>query len=255
MKACVVGCLGIAMMLSAPFARADGADDLADVCHAASSYDLAVTPDALVFERATPAPRRVEWRGGALRVDGVRVAIDTESGDRLALFDSELRMLVPRVKAVATRGVDLVLATLREQIDALAPSPSARAQVEQRLGQTAASLRQRIARSTSTRDWQPAALEGEAQAAFDDIAALLAEDTGRRSVEAALNGDMQSALALPAQAGDLAAQLRPKMDRRLRELRPQVAALCPSVRRLAELQQGLRDGRGRALDLLSVDAR
>jgi len=255
MKSIVALCIGLALASYAHVARADAGDDLADVCHASSSYDLTVTPDALVFERDAPSSRRVEWRGGALRVDGARVALDTEGADRLALFDRELRALVPRVKTVATHGVDLVMATLRAQVDALSPSPDARAQVEHRLAQTADSLRQRVARSTSTRDWQPEALESEAEAALDDVANVLAQDTGRRSVQAALDGDVQGALALPAQAGDLATQLRPKIERHLRELRPQVAALCPSIRRLAELQDGLRDGRGRPLDLVSVDAR
>ena len=236
-------------------ARAGAGDDLADVCRASSSYDLTVSPDALFFERGAPSPRRIEWRGDALRVDGARIALDAEGADRLALFDRELRELVPRVKAVAGHGVDLVMATLRAQVNALSPSPEARAQVERRLAQTADSLRLRVARSTSTRDWQPEALEAEAESALDDIAGVLAEDTGRRSVQAALDGDVQGALALPAQAGDLAAQLQPRIERRLRELRPQVAALCPSVRRLAELQEGLRDARGKPLDLVVVDAR
>jgi len=252
MKSFVALCVCVAF---ASQARADAGDELADVCHASSSYDLTVTPDALVFERSSSSPRRVEWRGGALRVDGARVALDAEGGDRLALFDRELRDLVPKVKAVAGHGVDLVMATLHAQVDALSPSPDARAQVERRLAQTADTLRQRVARSTSTRDWQPYALEAEAESALDDVAEVLAQDTGRRSVQAALDGDVQGALALPAQAGDLAMQLRPKIERRLRELRPQVAALCPSVRRLAELQEGVRDAHGKPLDLVSIDAR
>ena len=255
MKSLVASCMGLAFALSAAAARADAGDDLANVCAASSSYDLTVAPNALVFERGAPSPRRIEWRGGQLRVDGARVALDTEGADRLGLFDRELRALLPRVKTVAMHGVDAVMATLREQILALAPSPDARAQVEQRLGQTEATLRQRIARSTSTRDWQAEALEAEAESALDDVAGVIAADTGRRSVQAALDGDVQGALALPAQAGDLAAQLRPRIERRLRELRPQVAALCPSIRRLAELQDGLRDGHGRPLDLVSIDAR
>ncbi len=255
MKSFVALCACLALASHACAARAETGDDFADVCRASSSYDLTVSPDALVFDRGAPSPRRVEWRGGALRVDGTRVALDTEGADRFAMFDRELRALVPRVKTVAGQGVDRVMATLRAQVDALSPSPDAHAQVEHRLKRTEDSLRQRIARSTSTRDWQPETLEAEAESALADVADVLAQDTGRRSVQAALDGDVQSALALPAQAGDLAAQLRPKIERRLRELRPQVAALCPSVRRLAELQDGLRDARGKPLDLVSIDAR
>ena len=255
MKSFVAWCVYMAVASHAGAASADAGDDLASVCHASSSYDLTVSPDALVFERSAPSPRRVELRGGAVRVDGARVALDAEGVDRLALFDHELRALVPRVKSIAGHGVDLVMATLHAQLEALSPSPDARAQVERRLAQTANSLRQRLARSTSTRDWQPEALEAEAESALTDVADVLAQDTGRRSVQAALDGDVQGALALPAQAGDLAAQLRPNIERRLRELRPQVSALCPSIHRLAELQEGLRDARGKPLDLVSIDAR
>ena len=61
-------------------ARAGAGDDLADVCRASSSYDLTVSPDALVFERGAPSPRRIEWRGGALRVDGARIALVGPTG-------------------------------------------------------------------------------------------------------------------------------------------------------------------------------
>jgi hypothetical protein len=35
-------------------------------------------------------------------------------------------------------------------------------------------------------------------------------------------------------------------------LQPQIAALCPAIRQLSSLQQGVRDGQGRALDLLQI---
>ena len=43
------------------------------------------------------------------------------------------------------------------------------------------------------------------------------------------------------------------LQQRMQALRPQIAALCPSIRRLAELQQGVRDGNGRPLNLLQID--
>ena len=38
----------------------------------------------------------------------------------------------------------------------------------------------------------------------------------------------------------------------MQALQPQIAALCPAIRRLAELQQGVRGADGRPLDLLQV---
>ena len=73
MKSFVALCACLALASHARAARAEAGDDFADVCHASSSYDLTVSPDALVFDRGSPSPRRIEWRGGALHVDGTRV--------------------------------------------------------------------------------------------------------------------------------------------------------------------------------------
>ncbi|MBX3688750.1 DUF2884 family protein [Dokdonella sp.] len=254
MKYAIVVGLAACLLPGSRPAAAHGLEELNTVCRAGSSYDLSLTPDALVFERAEPVPHRVSWQRGELRVDGVRVALDTEGRDRLVLFDQELRALVPRVKAVALRGVDLLQASVRSQFDELAPGAEARTQVHQRLAQAATALRQRIERSTSTRDWQSAAFEAEIEGVIDDVAKVLAQDTAQRSVAAALDGDVQGALELPAQAGTLAAQLQPRIERTLQHLRPQVQALCPSLQRLAELQDGVRDGHGRALGLLQIEA-
>ncbi len=242
------------LSLAASVALGDEADELANLCHASSSYDLTLTSDALIFERAAPAPQRVEWRSGVLRTQGVVVALDTEGRDRLTMFDHELRALLPRVKAVAERGIELVLVALRAQMDELAPSTPARMHIEQQLAQAAATLKQRIARSSSTREWSAPVLQAQVEAVAGEVARTLAEDTAQRSLAAALEGDAQTALALPAQVGDLAAQVRPRIARQLRQLHPQVQALCPALRRLAELQQGVRDAQGYALDLLVIES-
>ncbi len=44
------------------------AQDLASTCHASSSYDLTLSPDALLFDRAAPAPQRVELHAGKLAI-------------------------------------------------------------------------------------------------------------------------------------------------------------------------------------------
>jgi hypothetical protein len=60
------------------------------------------------------------------------------------------------------------------------------------------------------------------------------------------------AARLRDEATDLATQLQPRLQRRMQALRPQVQALCPAIRRLAELQQGVRGADGQPLDLVQV---
>ena len=241
--------LGILACFCSGAARAG---DLLDTCHAGSSYDLTLTAGSLVFERAAPARRRIEMRDGALRIDGVPMALNAEDDDRLALFAREVRALVPKARAIAQRGLDIAAGVVRSETRTLVASPQARAELDRRIAVHVAELRRRIATSDSTRDWQGAAFERDVDAMAGDLVPLLTAELGGQAVTAALGGDVDAAMALQARAGELGNGLQPKIERRLGELRPDVAALCPAIRRLQELQQGLRDGNGRALELLEI---
>jgi hypothetical protein len=192
-------------------------------------------------------------RDGALRIDGVPMTLNAEDGDRLVLFAREVRALVPQVRAIAQRGLDLAAGVVRSETRALVSSAQARAELDRRIAAHVSELRRRIATSASTRDWQGAAFERDIDAMAEDLVPLLTADLGGQAVTAALNGDVDAAIALQARASELGNGLQPKVERRLRDLRPDIEALCPSIRRLQELQQGLRDRDGRALDLLEAD--
>ena len=105
-------CLLLLLILPC-FATVLHAQDLATTCHASSSYDVTVNADSLLFDRSTPAPLRVELQQGTLHTDGVAVHLNAENQDRLALFERELRALVPRVRAVAQDGVDMALQAMQ----------------------------------------------------------------------------------------------------------------------------------------------
>ena len=81
-----------------------------------------------------------------------------------------------------------------------------------------------------------------------------AGDLGQQAIDAALAGDLQSAADLRDRAGSLVTTLQPRLQQRMQALRPQIEALCPSIQRLARLQQGLHDAHGQPLNLLHVDA-
>lgn len=228
------------------------AQDLAGTCHASSSYDVTVSPAALVFDRPSPAPARVQLHDGALRVDGAAVALDAESVDRLSLFERELRALVPRVREVARHGVDLAVAGMAAEAGQLGLSADTQAEFSARLHRHAVELKQRIADSHSTHD-----LQGDFASRYEneiaaDLGPLVAGDLAQQAMSAAMNGDVQTATDLRERATTLATQLQPRMRQRMQALRPEIAALCPSIRRLAQLQQGVRDGQGRPLNLLEI---
>jgi hypothetical protein len=229
------------------------AQELASTCHASSSYDVTLNPDELVFDRPSPAPLRVELRQGALRVDGVAVPQGAENQDRLTLFERELRALAPRVRTVAQNGVDIAVQGMLAETSSLGLSPATRTEFAQRLARHASDLKQRIAATRSTRDFQGDFASRYENELVADLAPLVAGDLGQQAVDAAMSGDLQAAAELRERATTLATQLQPRMQQRMQALRPQIAALCPAIKRLAELQQGVRDAHGRPLQLLQME--
>jgi hypothetical protein len=229
------------------------AQALANTCHVSSSFDLTIAPDALLFDRAGPAPRRIRLQAGRLDVDGAVVRLNTEDHDRLALFEEQVRALVPRARVVADNGVDLAIKAVRAEVASLGASADTQANLDSKLATRAVELKQHIATSTSTRDWQGNAFDQYADDIVADIAPLLATDLAQQAVSAALNGDLDAAASLRDSAADLTGDLRPRLERRTQALRPQIQALCPSIKRLYELQRGVRDANARPLELLDIE--
>jgi len=228
------------------------AQELATTCQASSSYDLSLKPAELSFDRPQPAPFHVQLHDGSLRTDGAPVSLRPEDQDRLALFERELRALEPRAKSVARNGVDLLAQAVREEAANLGLNSTSMAELNQRLDTRVAELKQRIDASHSTRDWQGDLADQYANQIAGDLLPVLAGDLGQQAVQAAMSGDLQAAASLRDRASDLATQLRPRLEQRMQALRPQIQALCPSIRRLAELQQGVQGANGQALNLLQI---
>lgn len=241
------------LLCAAAQARAQD-NDLLDACHASSSYDITIGADGLHFDRAQPAPLRIDMHDGALRVDGATVALGAEDGDRVALFEQGVRALEPRVKTVAAHGVDLAAQAVREQAAQSAPNLAASGELDARLNARVRELKTRIADSHSTHDWQGDAFDRYANAIAADIVPLVAGDLAQQALTVAINGDLDGASALRDRAANLAGDLQQRVRQRLQALRPQVQALCPDIRRLDALESGIgaRLPGGGRLDLVDI---
>lgn len=243
-----IGPVALAASLILPALHAQG---LADTCHATSSYDLTLSPQGVLFDRPAPLPKRVELHDGTLRADGVPVRLSLEDQDRLALFERDLRALLPRVRAVARNGVDLAVRAVHDEAAGMQLGNATQAELTRRLTARADELKQRIDRSNSTHDWQGDAMDQYANQIAADLGPLVAADLGQQAINAAMSGDLQAAASLRDQASDLANNLRPRMEQRMQALRPQIQALCPAIHQLADLQRGIAVN-GHPLDLLQT---
>jgi hypothetical protein len=193
--------------------------------------------------------------GSTLAVDGARVEGDAAQAATLRRFEQVLRAQVPRVRALGRRAVDLALEGVRAEAAALGVSAATRSELERRLAAHRAGLLERIATSNSTKDWQGDAAEEWAGSIASDIVPLLAADIGQQAVAAALAGDLAAAAGLRDRAASLADDPAAPLRRRMQALEPAVRALCPAIDELARLQRGLRDDRGRPLQLLATSPR
>jgi hypothetical protein len=228
------------------------AQDLATTCHATSSYDVTLNADSVTFDRAAPAPLRVEIQRGSLRTDGAPVPLNAENQDRMTLFERDLRALAPRARVVAQNGVDMAVQAVRAEADGMQLTAETRTELDQRLSAHARELKQRIAASHSTHDWDGDAINQYANQIAGDLMPLIAGDMGQQAIDAALNGDLQAAAALRDRAASLSTQMQPRLLRRMQALRPQIQALCPSIQALSELQEGVRASNGQPLDLVQT---
>ncbi|NID16128.1 DUF2884 family protein [Luteibacter yeojuensis] len=227
------------------------AQDLATTCRIASTYDLTVRPDALVFDRAEPAPRTVRMHDGALATDGRPVALRPDEQDRVALFERQVRVLVPKAKAIANDGVDIAARAVRDEAATAAPQAVASGELDRVLNGRVADIKRRIATSQSTRDWQEDAMRAYAQEIVGDVAPLFANEVGGEAMQLAMNGDLQGAAALRDRVATVSTGGQARVVARVEAaLRPRIQALCPSIRELQELQSGLRDSSGRPLNLI-----
>lgn len=241
----------LAFLATAWFAGGAAAQDLDHACRVASTYDLTVKPEALLFERTDVAPRTVRMHGESLDTDGRPVALRPDEQDRVALFESRVRMLVPKAKAIATDGVDVAARAVRDEASAAAPDAVASGDVDRVLNARVADIKRRIAASQSTRDWQEDAMRAYAQEIVSDIAPVLTQDVGTQAMQMAMRGDLQGAAALRDRVSSLTGGAQGRIVAKLRTaLEPRVRALCPAVQELEDLQSGLHDASGRPLALL-----
>ncbi len=231
-------------LLAALLAPAAWARTLYGACDVASSYDMTLVGNTLVFQRRQAAPRRVVFgKHGALRIDGAPVSLDHEGQDRAALFARGVHALVPKARDLATRAVNVAARSLRSEAGDDAASIDAQAR----------QVKARIARSRTTRDWHGAAFQNYLQQQELQLGKALAAPLARQALQAAMSGNLQKAEALRARASNLAGNLPDQLRSRLSVLQPQLEALCTRARHLARLQAGIRlPSSGRPLDLITL---
>ena len=228
--------------------------DFDTACRVRSGYDITVSAGEVLFERAAKPAQSVEMSRGNLKANGKLVALGVKDRNRIRAFEATLRSLIPRIKALAQRAVEVSVAAIREEAASTSPKSAADPQLNRRLDARARDLKMRIANSTTSKDWRDAALNRYTAEVLSDVLPLVGGDLARQAMEVALRGDLAAASVLTNRVAGLRASLEARIRSRLKALRPQADRLCPALRRLDALEAAVGTplpGGGR-LNLLDV---
>jgi hypothetical protein len=212
---------------------------LDQTCHTRSDYDVTLTNAALQFDRKAAPAQRLEMRRGVLSVDNTAIALGADDRKHIAAFETRVRDLVPKIKTIAARGVDLMVLAIREEAARTSPDSAADPQINARVDARARELKQKIANSTTSKEWHVDALQGYMAVMLSDVAPLLTGDLAQKALDLTLKGDLAGVVALR----DRAAALRPALEARIRAklelLQPDIEGLCPSLRELDRLENSI----------------
>ncbi|MGH8618159.1 MAG: DUF2884 family protein [Burkholderiales bacterium] len=208
-------------------------------CTVRSRYDMTVTDAALVFERTAAPGQHLEMQTGRLAANGALVELGLADRNRIAAFETNARTLVPQLRALAQRGVDLGVAAIREEAAATSPKSATNVQLNARLDARARTLKARIAASNSSKDWRGPAVKRYMAEAMTDVVPLIGGDLAQQALEAALRGDLAAAAAIKGKAERVRPSLEARIQRKLETLQPEVDRLCPALRQLDTLESGM----------------
>jgi hypothetical protein len=215
-------------------------------CRTRSDYDITLTNAALQFDRKTAPAQRLEMRRGALSVGSTAVALGADDRKRVVAFETRVRDLVPKIKTIAARGVDLMVLAIREEAARTSPGSATDPQINARVDARARELKQKIANSTTSKEWHVDALQGYMAVMLSDVAPLLTGDLAQKALNLTMKGDLAGVVALKDRAAALRASLEARIRAKLELLQPDIDGLCPSLRELDRLEssiaQALPDG-------------
>lgn len=223
-------------------------------CPLQSAYDVTVTADALLFDRASGAARRIEVRNGGLSDRGKAIAVNAADRDRLLRFERTARSLVPRIRQIGLRAVDIAAAAIREEAALNSPRSAANPQLAARLDARTADLKARIAKSNSSKDWRGQAFNRYTTEALGDVLPLVGGDIAQAALDATMRGDFNTAARMAERGAGLRTALESRVRTKLAALQPTMDALCPGLRSLDDLEAAVTAplADGTRLDLLQV---
>lgn len=248
--------LALSLALAAGSAQAhDAHRSVHTDCDIDSRFSLSIDHGGYVFSQSSAQPSRVTLDSGELIVDGREAELSSADQARVRELESELDLLIPQARKVATEAIGIAFDALDEVAKALASHPR----------ETLAELDRSRAVALREIDSHPAFFLGNDN---DDAIEAVIQPIVEKFVPEIVGGAMSLAFhaifasdrerdAMEARMDRMEKTLDQRIDARADALEPLADAMCQRLKRMDALDNALdyRLPGGTRLELLSVDAR
>jgi Protein of unknown function (DUF2884) len=223
-------------------------------CGVDSDYSIRFNSGGVLFERKDGKPASIVMNKGRLVVDGRDLSLSDADRTRIAEFEATLRALVPQAKGIARDAIDIAYSAVSEVAAAFsktADSPAARAKLETVRDQ----IKRRVDDSFYDRPWTGDEFDDIVDNAMSGLMPLIIGEIAGNAIAIALSGDEAAAKELERRTEKLEKDIEHRIDTQTAQLASRVAALCPMVARLDNIESSLDlrlDGDAR-LDLFDLE--
>lgn len=220
-------------------------------CNVGSDYGVSPHRRAFLFTNADGQPREIGLGGGRLFIDGKEQRLAPADHQRLRQLESEMQLLVPEVRRVATEAIDIAFTAMTEVARGLATDPA-----------------KTVANLESARGRVRAEMQARPLGAFNEdviekiVAPLIGEylpeiigGAVSSAVKAAFTGE-KNANEFEQRIKRMERELDRKVEVRAKALEPLADAMCTRLQRMDAIDDSLefRLPSGEPIQFLRVES-
>lgn len=247
--------LSAAMLSSAavsaapPAAVDDGNVDIKIDCDMHSQYQVSMNGQAFVFENDTGRDTRLVLGGGKLFINGKQSALTPADQQRIDVFETELRVLVPEARKVVSEAVSIAIDALSEVSIALSGDEGKRADYEKARAKALAAVND----SKTLPIFNVGSIDGIVDPIVAEFVPNIASSALTFAMKAMFAGEEKNK-AMDARMDAMDKELDVRVEARAKALQPLAEAMCKRIKRMDVIDDSLeiRLPNGKPIDFLDA---
>ncbi len=202
-------------------------------CNFESDYTFSQQGRTLIFSKDAAPGKRIMIQDGRMVVDGKELSLSSADKERVAEFESEMRLLIPQVKQVTTEAIDIAFTALIEVSRGLngeQNNPTIR-----KLQNAQVALRKSIDKNPElviNDDIDEKIIEPIVTDFVPDVVGAAV----KQALSLAFSGDEAKAKAFEKRMDNMGKEIETKVEARAKKLEPLAQAMCTRVRNMDSIE-------------------